>query len=111
MRDKTYTILKKMISSNCVLHEAEIAKYTNCLTTIDSLVSRGLVDYGITEEGAPDGTYFISNNGRDYVMQRLAEKRKFIVDFFSHFITGLVTGSVGVLVIQYIISLLSKPVP
>lgn len=103
MFDNTYKILNTMLKNNSMLTEAEIAKYTNTLITTHYLVSCGYIFYGITEDGAPDGLYSITNEGRQYVVDQKEKHRDFIKSFFSQFITGLLTGSIGLLAIEHLI--------
>lgn len=106
MRDKTYSILKKLLKNKSHLCRAELAKLTNALTTIHYLESRRYIEQGLTEDGSPDGIFVISDSGREYVMTRKAERKQFIVNFFSQFVTGLITGGTGVFVLERLIALL-----
>ena len=44
-------------------------------------------------------------------MTRKAERKQFIVNFFSQFVTGLITGGTGVFVLERLIALLLSALP
>ena len=93
-----------MLTCKSVMRESELAGKTNALTTIHYLeVSEGYIAQGTTEDGAPDGLYRITDTGREFVLSRKRERAQFWRNFLSHFVTGLLTGSVGTLALEHLI--------
>ena len=105
MKDVTFKILKIMINSN--LTESELAKYTNTITTIDSLLQRKLIDNVKNVYTEPIGSYKITNTGREYVRQHVEDHHKFIVNFFSQFVSGFLVGVLTTVIAALILNWLT----
>lgn len=105
MKDVTFKILKTMIDSN--LTESELAKYTNTITTIDSLLQRKLIDNVKNVYGEPISSYKITDTGCEYVRQHVEEHHKFIVNFFSQFVSGFLVGVLTTVIAALILNWLT----
>ena len=105
MRDKLYYILKDVIDHDNVGSFKKLAsRYSPAY--VDFAISGRLLTFEYDEDGAPTDVIHVDRAGYQYIVEHDTEVRRFWRSFFSQFITGLITGSVGALVIERIILVL-----
>nr|DAL18524.1 MAG TPA_asm: YjcQ protein [Caudoviricetes sp.] len=105
MKDVTFKILKIMINSS--LRSSELSQYTNSIVTIDSLIKRNLIYQHCNNYGEPIDCFSITDSGREYVRQHTEEQHKFIVNFFSQFVSGFLVGVLTTVIAALILNWLT----
>ena len=100
MKDCTYDVLSMF--QNADLTEAEIARHLEFPVTIRSLERRGLIEQDLSEDGAPTRHFSITDEGREFVRQRLEENRRVKRDFILSFVSGILVGVLGTLLVQWL---------
>jgi hypothetical protein len=111
MKDPMYIILRKIAYHKDGLRKEQILRLTTSVYSLDYLLYEKYISSGCNEDGDPDGFYYIEKRGLTYIIDKDNEKRIFWRNFFSQFITGLITGSVGTVVLKRIIVILLSGKP
>lgn len=111
MKDPMYTILHKIAYHKDGLQKDQLMCLTTPVYSLDYLLNEKYISSGYNEDGDPNGIYYIEKRGLTYIIDHDNEKRIFWRNFFSHFITGLITGSVGTVVLERIIVMLLSGKP
>lgn len=106
MIDKIYEILVKIHDNNNTMPQIQLAKYVTTIYSIDFLLREKLIYSDLDESGDPLDIYHVDDRGYKYIIDHQTEMRRFWRSFFSQFITGLITGSVGTVVLERIIVML-----
>ncbi len=75
---------------------AEIAKYNTPVTSINTLMSRHLIDEKRNIYGDPLDMYYVTDEGVEYVRTCLQKRSDFIRNFFSQFISGFFVGMLSI---------------
>ena len=103
MIDKLYRILIRTSEHKDGITREDLTRHTDAVYSIDYLVREHYLSEGVNEDGGPDGIYYIDKRGLSYVIDHNNEMRRFWRNFFSQFVTGLLTGSVAALVLERVI--------
>ncbi|MBQ9613975.1 MAG: hypothetical protein IJV14_15530 [Lachnospiraceae bacterium] len=109
MRDKIYEILKWVVDNGNSVHKNDIAK-RNSPVYVEYLFSEKLIYSELDEDGAPTDIIHVGDKGYKYIVEHDAESRRFWRNFFGQFVTGLITGGIGALILEHIILWLSAHV-
>lgn len=104
MKDCTFDVLRQFQNSD--LTEAEIARRLEFPVTIESLIYRKLISQHFNIYGDPINKYRITDEGREFVRQRLEENRRATRDFWLSFLSGTLVGVAGTLLVQWIFSII-----
>lgn len=104
MKDCTFEVLSMF--QNADLTEAEIAKHLEFPVTIRSLERRHLIVPYISGDGEPMPYYMITDDGREFVRERLEENRRVKRDFVLTFVSGFVVGVLSTLIAQWLIAII-----
>lgn len=107
--DKIYEILKRVVDNGNSMRKNDIAK-RNSPVYIEYLFSEKLIYPELDEDGAPTDIIHVGDKGYKYIVEHDAESRRFWRNFFSQFVTGLITGGIGALILEHIILWLSAHV-
>ena len=111
MKDPMYTILRKIAYYKDGLPKEQIVSLTTPVYSLDYLLNEKYISSGYNEDGDLNGVYYIEKRGLTYIIDHDNEMRIFWRNFFSQFITGLITGSVGTIVLERIIVMLLSGKP
>lgn len=103
LRDKTYTILKKINDHDNVMSEQELSRHLTAVYSTDFLLRHKYICAEHNVYGEDTGIYHVDSAGYKYMVDHQKELRQFWMNFISQFMTGLITGSIGTLVLEFII--------
>lgn len=103
LKDKTYNILKAINDNNNTMSAQELSRYLTAVYSTEYLLRQRLIYSDYNKDGAPTNIFHVDSQGYKYMVDHQKDIRQFWMNFLSQFVTGLITGSIGTLILEHVI--------
>ena len=101
--DKTYQILKKINDHDNTMSEQALSRHLTAVYSISFLLKQKYIYVDHNVYGEDIGIYHVDSAGYKYMVDHHKDVRQFWMSFLSQFVTGLITGSIGTLILEHFI--------